>query len=102
MFTKNSIIFGLILILLIVVFVHAQEKPTAVQVKQQKTLDALGFNQSVAFALLAVELNYQVKERLLPNVHKNDYFRVVLMTAKRQALSQMAAIKDTTNEGGEG
>lgn len=67
------------------IFAIIQDKK-AVQLKQDKILANIGFDRVVLFTLIALEENYQVKERLLPRVHKDDYFIVILNTAKRRAL----------------
>ncbi len=73
----------LLLLILAITVVAAQEKP---KTKQAEILSAVEFSRVVLFALQAVENNYSVRERLLPNVHVDDYYLVVLRTAKRLAL----------------
>ncbi len=74
--------------ILVLALVFAQEKPPAAKVTQDTALEAITFNRVVLLTLQAIENNYQAKERLLPQVHVDDYYRVILMTAKRLALAE--------------
>lgn len=87
---KSVNVLGTVLLLLIALLtiVAAQEKPDTAAEKQKTTLDAIAFDQVVLFTVQALENNYQVRVRLIPNVHPNDYYTVILMTAKRLALAK--------------
>jgi len=61
---------------------EAQQKRT-----QAEILDAVSFDKVVLTTLIALEQNYQVRERLIPLVHEDDYYAVILNTAKRIALA---------------
>ena len=80
---KNIAGIILLLAILTLTIAAAQEKPS----KQTDTLNAIPFDRVVLLTLQALENNYQVKSRLLPNVHADDYYLVILRTAKRLALS---------------
>ena len=79
---KNIAGIILLLAILTLTIAAAQEKPS----KQTDTLNAIPFDRVVLLTLQALENNYQVKSRLLPNVHADDYYLVILRTAKRLAL----------------
>jgi len=89
---------------LISIAISQQKSPQ--QLKQDQILDAVPFNRVVQYTLIAAERNYRFRERLIPQVHQNDYFTVILNTAKRLAIAdsvrvspqglQRAAIEDTT------
>ncbi len=61
---------------------EAQQKRT-----QAEILDAVSFDKVVLTTLIALEQNYQVRKRLIPLVHEDDYYAVILNTAKRIALA---------------
>ena len=61
---------------------EAQQKRT-----QAEILDAVSFDRVVLTTLIAMEQNYQVRERLVPLVHEDDYYAVILNTAKRITLA---------------
>jgi len=71
--------------------VKAQQEKT-----QAEILNDINFDQVVLTTLIALEQNYQVKERLLPLVHQNDYFTVILNTAKRISLNSASQKKIST------
>ncbi len=74
--------------IILTISVAAQEKPTAAKVTQDTALEAITFDKVVLLTLQALENNYKVRERLFPLVHVDDYYRVILMTAKRLALAE--------------
>ncbi len=76
-----------LIVALVFTFAIAQEKPSTAKA-QDTALEAITFDRVVLLTLQAIENNYQAKERLLPLVHVDDYYRVVLMTAKRLALAE--------------
>jgi len=80
----------LLLAILTLTIAAAQEKPK----KQTETLDAVPFDRVVLLTLQALENNWKVKEKLLPNVHVDDYYFFILRTAKRLALQKTR--KDTS------
>ena len=79
---------------------EAQQKRT-----QAEILDAVSFDKVVLTTLIALEQNYQVRKRLIPLVHEDDYYAVILNTAKRIALANdkkkvstvIPAKQDSTN-----
>ncbi len=79
-----GLVAALLVSLAISVTTIAQEKPPA----QNTALEAVTFDRVVLLTLQAMENNYKAKERLLPLVHVDDYYRVILMTAKRLALAE--------------
>ncbi len=83
-----SVAILLALIALVFTFAIAQEKPPTAKVNQDTALEAITFDRVVLLTLQAMENNYKAKERLLPLVHVDDYYRVILMTAKRLALAE--------------
>ena len=86
---KNIAGIILLLAILTLTIAAAQEKPS----KQTDTLNAIPFDRVVLLTLQALENNYQVKSRLLPNVHADDYYLVILRTAKRLALSDTSRVQ---------
>ena len=89
---KNIAGIILLLAILTLTIAAAQEKPS----KQTDTLNAIPFDRVVLLTLQALENNYQVKSRLLPNVHADDYYLVILRTAKRLALADTSRIQTTS------
>lgn len=79
-----GIIILLFIVALVFTFAIAQE-----EVKADKALEAITFDRVVLLTLQAVENNYRVREQLFPLVHVDDYYRVILMTAKRLALAEL-------------
>ena len=61
---------------------EAQQKQS-----QAEILEAVPFGRVVLTTLVALERNYQVRKRLIPDVHQDDYYAVILNTAKRIALA---------------
>lgn len=91
----------LVTILCLSIFVYAQDKNELLRQQRQKMLEDTPFDQIVLTTLVALEQNYQVKKRLLPLVHEDDYYAVVLNTAKRIILAKeitaaVSAEPDTT------
>ncbi len=82
-----GLVAALLVSLAISVTTIAQEKPSTAKA-QNTALEAITFDRVVLLTLQAIENNYKAKERLLPLVHVDDYYRVVLMTAKRLALAE--------------
>ena len=71
--------------------IMARDKNAALK-KQREYLAGVSFDQVVLYTLIAAEQNYKVKERLAPRVHQNDYYTVILNTAKRLAMSDSSRI----------
>lgn len=88
---KPSIVTGVIISILISIMAISQEKNFALT-KQNKLLAEVSFDQVVLYTLIALEQNYKVKERLLHRVHQNDYYTVILNTAKRLAMADASPI----------
>ena len=86
---KNIAGIILLLAILTLTIAAAQEKPS----KQTDTLNAIPFDRVVLLTLQALENNYQVKSRLIPNVHADDYYLVILRTAKRLAMADTSRIQ---------
>ena len=82
-----GLVAALLVSLVISITTIAQEKPPTIKA-QDTALEAITFDRVVLLTLQAIENNYQAKERLLPLVHVDDYYRVILMTAKRLALAE--------------
>lgn len=61
---------------------EAQQKRT-----QSEILDAVSFDKVVLTTLIALEQNWKVKKDFLPGVHEDDYYAVILNTAKRITLA---------------
>jgi len=86
------------------IVVSHQKSPTLI--KQEKFLAEVPFDRVILYALIAAEQNYSFKARLLPRVHEDDYFILILNTAKRLAMAdsgrvtlpglQKAAQRDST------
>ena len=57
-----------------------------------KFLSEVCFDRVILYALIAAEQNYAVKARLLPKVHEDDYYTVILNTAKRLAMADSGRI----------
>jgi len=77
-----------ILIILALAFVAAGISQEAQQKQSQaEILEAVPFDKVVLTTLVALERNYQVRNRLIPDVHQDDYYAVILNTAKRIALA---------------
>lgn len=72
--------------------INAQEKKSPALIKQEKILADISFDQVVLYAIYAAEKNYKFKKELIPEVHWNDYYTVVLNTAKRQAITDKERI----------
>lgn len=53
---------------------------------QAEILEAVPFDKVVLTTLVALERNYQVRKRLFPLIHEDDYYAVILNTAKRITL----------------
>jgi len=94
---KTEVIIVLVVILLVgttfsaMIFAYSQDKKELLRAKRQKTLEDTPFDTVVLTTLVALEQNYQVKKRLLPLVHEDDYYAVVLNTAKRIILKKEIA-----------
>ncbi len=73
---------------LLSIFVYAQDKNELLRAKRQKMLEDTPFDKVVLTTLVALEQNYQVKKRLLPLVHEDDYIAIILNTAKRIILAK--------------
>jgi len=71
---------------------RALQDRTARRLKQEKILAAIPFDRVVLYALIAAEQNYAVKARLLPKVHEDDYYTVILNTAIRLAMADSGRI----------
>ena len=80
----------LLIIVLTLTIAAAQDKP---QTKQAETLNAIPFDRVVLLTLQALEKNWKVKEKFLPNIHIDDYYFFVLRTAKRLALSDTSRVQ---------
>jgi len=74
-------------------FVIAQDKKTATIIKEKKILSEISFDHAVLYTLIALENNYRLKGRFLPRIHVDDYYTLILNTAKRLALSDTSKIK---------
>lgn len=70
---------------------EAQQKRT-----QAEILDSVSFDEVVLTTLIALEQNYKARERLIPLVHEDDYYAVILNTAKRIALKNASQQKIST------
>jgi len=57
------------------------------KLSQAEILDGITFDKVVLTTLVAMEHNYKAKERLCPQIHKDDYVAIILNTAKRLALA---------------
>lgn len=87
---------------------HSQKNlPNVINFKsQQEILNDIGFDRTVLLTLVALERNYQLRERFLPGIHVDDYYAVILITTKRIALADTAVVrlpvvsvkKDSTKE----
>ena len=100
MFKFENII-PIILILLTVFIVTAQpqhnnqkamERAMQDRATRLKFLSEVPFDRAILYALIALEQNYKVKERLFPRVHQNDYYTLILNTAKRLAMADSGRI----------
>ena len=80
-----------IALIAIAVSQEAQQKRT-----QAEILDAVSFDKVVLTTLIALEQNYQVKKRLIPLVHDDDYYDVILNTAKRITLANARKNKNVS------
>ena len=69
------------------ILVYSQDNKSAAIIKQEKFLSDVPFDRAVLYALIAAEQNYAVKMRLLPKIHEDDYYTVILNTAKRLAMA---------------
>jgi len=107
-FQRNpGLTIGVVASLLISMVAISQQRSPQ-QLKQEQILAAVPFNRVVQYTLIAAERNYRFRERLIPQVHQNDYFTVILNTAKRLAIAdsvrvspqglQRADIEDTTKK----
>ena len=69
------------------VAVAFQQKKSPTLIKQEKFLAEVPFDRVILYALIAAEQNYSFKARLLPRVHEDDYYTLILNTAKRLAMA---------------
>ena len=90
---KRMFFIFIILILLIATVLISQESQQ--KINEDKILRDVPFNKIVLTTLIAIERNYQVKQRLFPLVHGDDYYMVVLRTARRIILEE--SMKKTSN-----
>jgi len=101
MFKFENIIIPIISILLMVFIVTAQpqhnnqkaiERAIQDRAARLKFLSEVSFDQAILYALIAIEQNYKVRERLFPKVHGDDYFTLILNTAKRLAMADSGRV----------
>ena len=95
------LIINLVLLLCLGVVTYPQTKEamqralqdrTARRLKQEKILAAIPFDRVILYGLIAAEQNYSFKARLIPKVHEDDYFTLILNTAKRLAMADSGRI----------
>ena len=84
------LIINLVLLLCLGVMSYSQDKSPAL-VKQEKFLADLPFDRVVLYTLIALE-NFKVKDKLFPKIHKDDYFQLILNTAKRLAMQDSGKV----------
>ena len=89
---ESGFILIIIPILLVASLVTGQFKKSAAISKQEKFLAEVPFDQVILYALIALEQNHKVRERLFPRVHEDDYFTLILNTAKRLAMADSGRI----------
>ena len=81
-----------VLMLMVSVGKAIQEIKSAALIKQEKFLAKVPFDRAILYALIAAEQNYQFKKRLLPRVHEDDYYTLILNTAKRLAMADSGRV----------
>jgi len=89
---ESGFILILIPILLITSLVTGQFKKSAALIKQKKFLAEVPFDRVILYGLIAAEQNYSFKARLIPRVHEDDYFTLILNTAKRLAMADSGRV----------
>jgi len=91
-FQRNpGICVGVIVSVLISMMAISQEKNFTLT-KQKRFLAEVSFDRVVLYALIAAEQNYSFKARLLPRVHEDDYYTLILNTAKRLAMADSGRV----------
>lgn len=68
------------------------QKKSPTLIKQEKFLATVPFDRVILYALIAAEQNYSFKKRLLPRVHEDDYYTLILNTAKRLAMADSGRV----------
>jgi len=71
---------------------RTMQNRTASILKQEKFLAEVPFDRVILYALIAAEQNYSFKARLIPRVHEDDYFTLILNTAKRLAMADSGRV----------
>jgi len=84
-------IMALVLFLCLIVVSYTQDKsPTLI--KQEKFLAEVPFDRVILYALIAAEHNYKFKEKIIPRIHVDDYYTLILNTAKRLAMADSGRV----------
>ena len=78
----------LVTILCLSIFVYAQDKKELLRQKNLKNLEDTAFDTVILNTLFALEQIWKVKLNLLPTVHRDDYYAMVLNTVKRNILAK--------------
>ena len=86
---KNIAGIILLLAILTLTIAAAQEKPS----KQTDTLNAIPCDRVTLLTPQQSKHNYPGQSRLLPNGHADDYYLVILRTAKRLAMADTSRIQ---------
>jgi len=90
---KDSILNCLFVAVLFGTPIIAQDNKTAIIIKEKKILSGISFDRVVLYTLIAFENNYKFKKKFLPLIHVDDYYTLILNTAKRLALSDTSKIQ---------
>jgi len=94
--TSNCLIFAMFVCVFLMLVVSVgkaiQERKSATLIKQEKFLAEVPFDRVVLYALIALEENHKVRERLFPKVHQDDYFTLILNHSKRLAMADSGRI----------
>jgi len=84
-------IMALVIFLCLIVVSYTQNKSSEV-IKQEKFLAEIPFDRVILYALIAAEHNYKFRERIIPRIHVDDYYALILNTAKRLAMADSSRI----------
>lgn len=94
--TSNYLIFAMFVCVFLMLMVSIgkafQEIKSARLIKQEKFLAEVPFDRVILYALIAAEQNYKFKKRLIPLIHEDDYFTLILNTAKRLAMADSGRV----------
>ena len=81
------VVLALFSVFFVAIFVFAVSQEAQQKRTQAEILDAVSFDKVVLTTLIALEQNWKVRRDFLPGVHEDDYYAVILNTAKRIALA---------------